>query len=469
MDKKDHRWLKLFACILLGLGVAQFPPEGVPVQSWHIFACFLATVCGLILRPLPMGPLVILALVTLAGTKTLGLKEVLSGYGDTTVWLVVSAFLIAGAVVNTGFGRRVALTLVVRLGKSMRGLAYALCSTELILGPVVPSNTARGGGILAPIVRSLAGALGSLPEKEPRKAGAFLVLVGAHANLITAAMFLTGMAANPLVAKAANDVFGTEFSWGTWALGSIVPGLLGLLLLPLLLERLYPAELTDVAPARAQAEKDLQEMGPWSRNEKIMGLTFVVLITLWMTKPIHGMGTTIVALIGVCILFLTEAEDWQAMVQNHRAWDTLIWLGGLLAMANALKNHGFVTWLADTLGALTGNMGALTVVIVLALVYFYSMYAFSMLTAHISAFVAAFFAVALAAGAPPMLTIAIMAYFSNLCACTTNYSTGPVVIYFGLGYVPPNRWFLIGAVIALFHLSIWLTIGMGWWKLLGWW
>ena len=51
------------------------------------------------------------------------------------------------------------------------GLGYALCASELLLGPVVPSNTARGGGIMAPIVGSLARALGSEPDKEPRRAG----------------------------------------------------------------------------------------------------------------------------------------------------------------------------------------------------------------------------------------------------------------------------------------------------------
>ncbi len=83
--------------------------------------------------------------------------------------------------------------------------------------------------------------------------------------------------------------------------------------------------------------------------------------------------------------------------------------------------------------------------------------------------VAAFFAVALGAGAPAMLTIAIFAYFSNLCACTTNYSTGPVVIYFGLGYVSPQQWFAKGFLISLFHLVIWFGTGLIWWRMLGWW
>ena len=115
------------------------------------------------------------------------------------------------------------------------------------------------------------------------------------------------------------------------------------------------------------------------------------------------------------------------------------------------------------------GLDSLTLVIVLALIYFYSMYAFSMLTAHISAMVAAFFAVAAATGAPPLLTVALLAYFSNLCACTTNYSSGPIIIYFGLGYVRSGSWFRIGAAVSSFHIVIGLGVGLLWWKVLGWW
>ena len=68
-----------------------------------------------------------------------------------------------------------------------------------------------------------------------------------------------------------------------------------------------------------------------------------------------------------------------------------------------------------------------------------------------------------------VLTVALLAYFSNLCGCLTNYSTGPVVIYFGLNYVTAPRWMTVGALVSLFHLAVWLGLGMAWWKWLGWW
>ena len=318
---------------------------------------------------------------------------------------------------------------------------------------------------MAPIVNSLSLALGSSPEEKPKRAGEYLCLCGAHLNLVAAATFLTGMAANPLIAKETN----LEFDWFTWLLGSIAPAIVSFLVLPLFLLKLAPPELQDASGARKQAQVELSAMGPWSRAEKIMLGVFVLMLGLWMSKPLHGLHTTTVALIGVAILLVSGSEKWDHMRKNSAAWDALIWLGGLISMADALRELGFVSWFAAAMKTQVAGMDAISALIALALIYFYSMYAFSMLTGHIKAMVAAFFLVAVGAGAPPMLTVALLAYFSNLCGCLTNYSTGPVVIYFGLGYVESARWFRIGFLVSLLHLAIWLGVGLPWWKLLGWW
>ena len=470
MNANSSQYTKLLACVIIAAILWMFTDStGAPEQGWHVFSIFIAVIVSFILRPFPMGTMVILGLVVLTATNTIHIKEALSGYGNSTVWLVVAAFLIAGCVLHTGFGRRLSLMMVKSLGKTTLGLGYALCGSELLLGPVVPSNTARGGGILAPIMDSLSRALGSTPEQEPERAGKFLALVGSHANLITASMFLTGMAANPLVATAASDVFNVDFDWATWALGAIVPGLIGLALLPLLIYKLSKPTLTDARPAQEKAKEELINMGAMGWKEWIMLGTLVLLLSLWTTKAMHGMSTTLVAWIGISVLLVTKTEKWDAMIGNSKAWDTLIWLGGLLTMANLLRDFGFIKWFAQAMEGWVVGFDGVTVVIILALIYFYSMYAFSMFTAHISGMVATFFAVALAANGAPMLAVALMAYFGCLCGCTTNYSTGPVVIYFGLGYVPVPKWFTVGFVVSIFHLTIWLGIGMLWWKILGWW
>jgi DASS family divalent anion:Na+ symporter len=480
-------YVKLGGCILIGVVLWFAPhPQELSDAAWHCFAVFAATICSFIVRPLPMGPMVLLGLLVLAATNTLAaatgvvyesraqalkasFEYALHGFADKTVWLVVAAFLLSGAVIRTGLGRRIALNMISRLGRTTLGLAYAAAGAELILGPFVPSNTARGGGIMAPIMNSLARALESNPKVHPRRAGEYLMLCGAHLNLITAAMFLTGMAGNPLISVAAKKHLGRDFDWLTWFTGSIAPGLVGLALLPLFLYFIAPPEIKDARAAQQKARGDLTALGPWTAGQTILALVFAVMLALWVTKPLHGLPTTLVALAGVATLVVSGVERWKDVMGNAAAWDAMVWLGGLVMMSNALRDLGFVSWFAATIGRNITGLAPLAAALVLALIYFYSMYGFSMMTGHIMAFVGGFFIVAASAGTPPLLIAALLAYFSNLCGCTTNYSSGPIIIYFGLGYVPSPRWFKIGFLVSLFHLAVWLGVGLPYWKLLGWW
>lgn len=457
-----------------GAILASGPPEGVTDRGWRTAAVFAATIIGFLSRPLPMGPMVLVALVALLAMGGFGagksaVAELLDGFGDSTVWLVVAAFLLSGTVVRTGLGKRVALLLIRWLGRTTLGLGYAITATEVLLGAVIPSSTARGGGVISPIVLALAKALGASPDGPRRSTGGFLVLCGAHANLLAAAMYLTGMAANPQLSLFAYQVWGIRWDWTSWLLGSIVPALATFALMPLLLFKLCPPDLADACAARDEAANELTAMGPWSGRQRALAALLTAMVVAWATEPLHGFHSTSIALAGLALMLVTGIERWDNFTGDRAAWDALMWLGGLVAMAQRLKTEGVVDWFAEQMQAQVSGLSGVTTAIVLAIIYFYSMYGFSMMTGHIVALAFAFFSVAKAADSPPLLTIAMISYFSNLCGCLTNYSTGPVVIYFGFGYVTPRRWFGIGFVVGLFHLTVWLGLGLPWWKMLGWW
>lgn len=456
-----------------GAMLAAGAPDGVSDRGWRTAAVFAATIAGFISRPLPMGPLVLVALVALLAMGAFGsgknaVADLLDGFGDETVWLVVAAFLLSGTVVRTGLGKRMALLLIRGLGRTTIGLGYALTATEVLLGAVIPSSTARGG-VVAPIAVALAKALGSSPEGPRRSTGAYLMLCGAHANLLSAAMFLTGMAANPQLSIFANEVWGVRWDWTSWLLGSIVPGLATFALMPWLLFKLSPPDLADARAARDEAVDELRAMGGWNRRELAMAALLTAMVVAWATEPLHGFHSTSIALAGLAVILVAGIDRWESYTSDRAAWDALIWLGGLVAMAQRLKAEGVVDWFAKQMSEQVSGLSGVTTAIVLAIIYFFSMYGFSMLTGHIVALGLAFFTVAKAANSPPLLTIAMISYFSTLCGCLTNYSTGPVVIYFGFGYVTPRRWLAIGLAVGLFHLTVWMGIGLPYWKMLGWW
>ena len=444
------------------------PPSGLDQEAYLMFIIFSSTILSILIKAIPMSTSVLIGLLLSIITNLMSLKDALIGFGDSTTWLVVIAFLIAGVIIETGLGRRIALLCINLLGKTVTGLGYAICASELILGPLVPSNTARGGGIIAPIVDSISRSLGSEPQKDPEIAGEYLHLVGAHANLITAAMFLTGMAANPIISRAALEVYGIEFGWSTWALGGIIPGLIGLTGLPIFLKYFSRPTIGSIENVREDIQLRIKELGQWAFREIAMVVTLILMLSLWATKSFHGMGTTTVALFGLVMLLILNIATWDQLVKNYKAWDTLIWLGGLLTLATGLKSTGFISWILESMNGSLVEMEPYTLLILLVIIYFYSMYIFSMLTAHIVALGSTIMVVASGTDLNPILVVGIIAYLSSLCGCLTNYSTGPVIIYFGNGYSKPSNWFKIGFYVSIYHLIIWSLFGSLWWKYIGW-
>ena len=467
-----YRWLPVVG--VAGGMLLAGPPEGLTERGWLVATVFAATIVGFLSRPLAMGPLVLVALVTLLGAGAFGRGQVaieglLAGFADDTVWLVVAAFLLSGVVIRTGFGRRIALVLIRAWGGTALGLGYAVAGSELILGPLIPSNTARGGGVMFPIVRALALALGAAPDGQRRRTGGYLVLCGSHANLVSSAIFFTGMAANPQLGVFAEEVFGVRWDWTTWLLGSCVPGLVSIGFLPLLLYAIHRPELTHCTAARAEADAELRAMGPWNARQIAVGSVLAAMVAAWATERLHGVQAAGVALMGLAAIVVLAVDRWEHIVADGPAWDSLFWLGGLVAMAKLLKAEGVIAWFAGVMEQQVEGFAGVSAAIVLALIYFVSMYGFSMLTGHIAAMALTFLVVARAAECPPLLVVALISYFSTLCGCLTNYSTGQVVIYFGLGYLSTPRWFAVGLAVGVFHLAVWLGLGLPYWKLLGWW
>nr|WP_235863303.1 anion permease [Ureibacillus sinduriensis] len=470
-QRNEVKIIPLLVVILIGAVIWLIPPPGgLQVQAWHLFAIFVATIIGLIIKPIPMGSMAILALTVITVTKTLTLEEALSGFQNSTIWLIVIAFFISRGFIKTGLGTRVAYLFVRLFGKKTLGLSYSLIASDLILSPAMPSNTARAGGILLPIIRSLSETYGSRTgDGTERKIGAFLTATSFQANMITSAMFLTAMAANPLAAKMAEEVAGASISWVGWMTAAIVPGIISLIVVPFVIYKLYPPEIKETPSAATEATKKLEEMGPLKREELYMIGIFLLLVGLWIFGSKLNLDTTVTAFIGLVLLLLTQVLTWSDIKQEQGAWDTLIWFSVLVMMAMYLNSTGMIPWFSEMVQGMIGETSWMLALIVLAIVYFYSHYFFASNTAHVSAMYAAFLSVIVAAGAPPLVSALLLAFFSNLFGCLTNYGSGPAPVFFGTGYVTQEKWWGLGFVISIIHIVIWLFIGGLWWKALGLW
>ncbi len=475
--------------LVSGLAVYLSPtPQGITPEAWRLLAIFVATIVGSIARPVPGGAMVLLGIATIAITRsmplsesvvqtvtdpraleTLRLKATLAGYADPVVWLVLVAFFMSRGMIITGLGRRIALVFIRAIGHRSLGLGYALVGTDILLATVIPSNGARSGGIIFPITKSVAEAFDSKPGPTAGRLGAFLMCLVYQCEVIICAMFLTGQAGNLLIQKFAQQTAGIDLNYTRWMIGGIVPGLISLAVVPPLLYRIFPPEVTRTPGAADFAKAELAKMGPMSRKEKVMLCVFILVASLWTTTRFHGIDYAVVALVGICALLLVRVLDWEDLIAERSAWDVFIWYGGLVRMAEALGETGITKLFANKAAGFTTGWRWWAALALLAFIYFYAHYAFASISAHALAMYAPFLIVVIAAGAPPYIAAAMLAYFSNLSAGLTHYGTTPGPIYFGTGYVTQQKWWQLGLIASIPNIVIWSVVGLVWWKLLGWW
>ncbi len=444
------------------------PPAGLSVTAWHLFAIYIAAIIGLVLRPLPEAG-VLLAIIAASGLLFRNTSTLLLGYANGTVWLVFTAFMIGAAIIESGLGRRVAYLLIGRVGSSSLGLGYVFAVTDLILAPVTPSNTARSGGIVFPILRSVARSLGSPPGPQGRRIGAYLTVLLYSISLTTGYTFLTAIAPNLLTAKFGIDILKVDVTWSSWLIAAAAPALASLFLLPLIVYLLYPPELKRIDNRRIAAE-GLAELGPVTRRERILMVLFVLAILGWATGSLTGLDATTVAISFVAATLVTGVVKWDVLLNQKSGWSTFMWYGGIVGLADALTKAKFFSWLAQVLSAHIGTSGSPIVMMgALVLLSVVIRYIFASQAAFVTAMVPVLFTVGTVAHLPAAPFFFLTAFATCYGGMTTHYggALGPVL--FGDGYVDQRTWWIIGGVNALSSFVVNMVVGLVWWSIIGLW
>lgn len=459
-------------------------PGGLSVQAWEMFAIFVATIVGCIIKPLPIGGTTLIGLIV---TVLVGLAPVqnevnpktgavnagiLSAFSNSASWLIAMAFIMAYGISKTGLGNRIAYWMIRRFGKRSIGIAYAITGLEIVLGALIPSNSARTGGVVWPVTESISKDYDSLPNDPSRKKiGAFLSFIAFHANVISTALFITGAAPNMVASQMAIQK-GYTMSWISWFTAAIVPALIATIVIPLIIYKIFPPEIKETPDAKNWADEHLAEMGPVSKPEKIMSVVFLLAIILWALSGIFKipqLDSTFVAFLAVGLLLITGVLTMQDALKQTGAWNILIWLSILVFMAGKLISFGFIDWFSKTIQTGLHGISWEIVLAVLVILMFYTHYFFASGTAHMTALYLPFLSVAVATGAPLALSAMLLAFTGAINASTTHYANGPASILATTGYIKQGEWWKFNFILGLVYLLIFGVIGTVWMKIIGMW
>jgi L-tartrate/succinate antiporter len=441
--KNSTRWrsvARVAAPLVVGAGLALWPvPQGLTPNAWHYFALFTAVIVGVITA------------------------WALSGFANTTVWLIFAAYMFALGYSKTGLGKRIALLFIRTMGRRTLGLGYAVAFADLALAPFMPSNTARSGGTIYPIIRDIPELYGSYPnDKSARKIGAYLMYTALATTCVTSSMFLTGLSPNVLAADLVFRIIHVKFSWIGWFVGFAPVGIVLFLLTPVLLYKIFPPEIKEAPEAPRWAGEQLRTMGPITRKEVMLLALVSVALALWIGGTTY-IDATMTAILVVVLMLILRVVSWKEILGNIQAWDVLVWFATLVTLANGLVETKFVDWVAQSLAPSFSGRAVGMSIVLLAGAFYFLHYFFASITAHVSALLPVFLGIAMKIpGVSPMRWALVLGYTIGLMGILTPYGAGPSPIYYRCGYLQGRDFWILGLILGLVFFAVYILIGMPW-------
>lgn len=473
------KW-KTVAPLFVWLAILLWPiPARLNANQWHYFAVFAAVIAGLVLESMPVGAVGLIGLTFAAvmgyveSDPTKSLRWALSGFSESTVWLIVGAFVFSIGYRNSGLGKRIALLLVRMLGRKTLGLGYAVTFADLALGPATPSNTARSGGTIYPIVSNIPQIYGSEPGPTAGKVGTYVMWTAFAATAVTSSMFLTALAPNAAALSIAKKTVGVDVSWSQWFIGFAPLGILLILLVPLVSYVVCRPQVKESPEIVAWAAGELKAMGSLSRNEWVMLALVILAMFLWITGsnkditvPFLGsnyINATMVVLVIISLLLVTGVVDFADIIAEKSAWEVFFYFTSLLTLASGLNEIGFIKWVAESFAKPLLGVSPMLALILLVTLFFWIHYFFSSITSHTAAVLPVVLAVG--TGIPglsvPTLTLLCL-YCLGLMGVISPYATGPAPMYFGSGYIGKSDFWKFGLIFGVLYFAGLIVVVLPW-------
>lgn len=463
------------------------PPSGLTPSSWIYAGLCVAVLLGLVLRPAPPSVVALLGVLA-ASVIRIGptgsdieplfshaapdtLRWAFSGFASPLVWIIFAVSQLGLAFEKTGLGIRLGHALIQLLGKKTLGLGYAIALCEGFLAVIVPSPTARSGGIIRPLILGIPPLCRSGPEAFPRTVGAYLCWVAFAASCVTSSLFLTAFIPN-LISLDILRLAGLAVpDWKAWFLTAAPCGIFLLLIIPLLTYWIYPPEQKILQIVPHAEDGSIPRSKQKNLHQSLLLVFMALAIAGWIVGEPYGITIPIVSLIVVLLLVLTGILEWSEVTGNVHAWNLVLWLGAMLSLTAGLDNMGVLDCLVNLslqkMQGCTPNM----YLIALVVLFFFSRY--FMAGADLSA--AMLMPLFLAAGsALSGMTTAdlsqlgmMLLFVPGLSSVLTPYASGQGMIWLSTGYIRQEEFWFLGLIFGIIFLAILLAVTMPWVYLYG--
>ncbi len=333
----------LVAAIVLALIVSRLPITSLGREAQITLAVFTFVLVLWIGEVVPVGVSGLLFCVALAVVlgKRMPTSVIFSGFTNSTIWLIIGAFLLGEATVSTGLAQRIAYV-TMRLGKSSyRMVLVYLWVAQVILGLLTPSGAVR----VVMFIPIIVGIVNTYKAKADSKLASGLVLHVFWGMILGTTIWYTGSAINAQAMGVLKSVTGYSPSYFVYTIWNIIPCIVYAVGTFILIEWIMPAEKELVEAGNLDIlDKKLAELGPMSADAWKALFFFTVAVALWATEKIHGIDTAWVALGIGGLLFVPKIGVLNVKALNNIGWDTVLLMAVALGLSDIMKFVKLDVW-----------------------------------------------------------------------------------------------------------------------------
>jgi DASS family divalent anion:Na+ symporter len=278
---------------------------------------------------------------------------------------------------------------------------------------------------------------------------------------LSSALWLTAMAGNPLGAEIARE-YGVNIGFVSWLIAASVPTILAMVLVPWLLFKVIKPEVSSMPNAPAEAKAALAKLGPLTRDQKVVGFTFLGMVILWGLSGTLGIDPTAVAFLGLGVMLATSVLTLGDIAKEGDVLATFIWFASLFTMSDQLNKLGFMEFLGERLVMRLGGLPVVVAAVVILVAYVLLHYLFVSQTAHLLALFGVFLGVGVKLGVSPALLAYQLLFATNYFAAIAPQASSANLLFAGSGFLSQNDLYRLGALHTGFCLLLYLLVGTPW-------
>ncbi|MEF8873184.1 MAG: DASS family sodium-coupled anion symporter [Candidatus Thermoplasmatota archaeon] len=450
--------LLVFAMLLLTFNY--IAPDAAAAKQYYGIALLFLAIYYWLLTPVSY---MFTAFLIISFSVMLGMvepTEAFTGFASTTIFFLIGAFILSLTVEKYGLHKRIALKVLRRFGDSPKQFLLGIVLIGSFLSMTMPAH-----GVAAIFIPVLLSIYSIYEEGELNPDFIKASLLGLSFSTSVGSMgTLLGGARNPLAIEIYYAETGKSISFVEWFIAAIPMVLLMTFFVYIVLIKIFDIEGVDMGKLLSEIGNQVEEMGDFSMGEaKALGFLISAFIAWAVLGQVFGMG--VIAVFISVVIALSGTISWDDIAERL-PWGTIFLYGGAISLGFILSESQTLQFIATSLLNMVGENPFLLLAMFAILTAFLSNLMSNAATTGVVLPIA--LSAMLALGFVDILPVFLVAMPSAF-AFMFVVGTPSAALVYSTGHLDQKDFLVSGLILNIIGLAIFLTIGLGWWRLLGYW